>query len=95
MYGTLNLLSFLLGLAAWAVPVAAVIRKKGGGAGLSFGLCALALLFQVVYTQHLVDIRDWSALEDTHYAVVSAAWVLMTVTAGLNLTAWAVNKRRK
>lgn len=96
MYGLLNIASLLLGLAAWALPIAAIIRKRNTGpfTGISFGLCSLSLLFQLVYTQHLVDIRDWSALEDTHCAVVCAAVVLLSATLLLNIAAALTNRTK-
>lgn len=82
----LNIGSILLGLVAWAIPVAAICGKKHRP-GLSFALCSISLAFQIFYTQHLVSIGDWSAIEDTHYAVTLAAAVLLTITVVLNLIA--------
>lgn len=95
MYGLLNIGSLLLGLAAWVLPVAAMVcrQKPSLLCAASFSLCSLSLLLQICYTQYLVTIRDWSAIEDTHYAVVFAAAVLLSVTAILNLAAWMINKR--
>lgn len=89
MYGLLNLASLLLGLGAWALPMIAILRKRNAGlsTGISFGLCSLSLLLQICYTQHLVNIGDWSALQDTHYAVQFAACALLIGTAVLNLIA--------
>lgn len=97
MYGLLNYGSILLGLVAWAMPVAALATGKHTAryAAVSGGLCCVSLLFQLLYTQHLVDIRDWSAIEDTHYAVVLAAEALLLGTAGLNLLALLVTKFKK
>lgn len=96
MYGMLNLGSILLGLAAWVLPVAAMVSRQRPAllAAASFSLCSLSLLLQICYTQYLVALRDWSAMEDTHYAVVSAAAVLLSVTAVLNLAAWLSFRRK-
>ncbi len=86
MYGLLNLVSLLTGLAAWALPVVAMVKKTARSifSEVSFALCALSLLLQIGYTQHLVTICDWSAIEDTHGAVLLAACVLFAGTAMLN-----------
>lgn len=96
MYGLLNIGSLLMGLAAWALPVAAMVSRQRPAllGAASFSLCSLSLLLQICYTQHLVTLRDWSAMEDTHYAVVFAAAVLLSVTAVLNLAAWLSFRRR-
>lgn len=94
MYGLLNYASLLLGLIAWAVPGAAIgLRRRSGWlTAVSFALCSMSLQCQMLYTGHLVEIGDWSALADTHYAVVGAAWVLLGGTAGLNLLTLAAAK---
>jgi len=43
----------------------------------------------MIYTKHLVDINDWSALMDTQGAVVFAASVLLVITIVLN--GWVLN----
>jgi len=87
MYGLLNIASLFLGFAAWTLPVLVMIRKKPvpGCGEISFSLCSLSLLYQILYNHHLVTIRDWSAVEDTHGAVVLAAVVLTIVTGLLNV----------
>lgn len=87
MYGLLNTASLLLGLAAWALPIASLIRRKKPQTALSAACCSLSLLCQILYTQHLVSIRDWSAIEDTHGAV------LVCVTAILNTPSLLKDRR--
>lgn len=96
MYGWLNIGSLLLGLAAWVLPIVAISSKKSrpGLSALSFALCSISLTFAIFYNQYLVEIRDWSAIEDTHGAVTFAAAVLMAVTVVLNVIA-AVKRHRK
>lgn len=96
MYGLLNIGSLLLGLAAWALPAAALVSRRRSALlpAASFSLCSLSLLLQLCNTQYLVTLRDWSAIEDTHFAVVFAAAVLLSVTAILNLAAWLLSRRR-
>lgn len=85
MHGLLNIASLLLGLGAWALPIAAILRRRSPLCSGSFLLCALSLLCQILYTNHLVIIRGWSAIEDTHGAVTFAAVVLVGGAVLLNL----------
>lgn len=89
----LNLGALILGLIAWALPVVSLFTKRNTAAG-SFALCGISLLLETMYTQHLVDIGDWSAMEDTHYAVTFAAKTLVIITAALNFLAFVVRKRK-
>ncbi len=91
--GDLNLFSLVLGLAAWILPLVHMSRLRPTTplhrlyrTGLiSFFCCALALVFQLYYQLHLVDIQDWSAMMDTTHAVCRAAAVLLAGTALVNL----------
>ena len=97
-YYALNLVSLLLGLIAWAIPCVCLLRPAEGArtAGLlpcSLSACAAALLCQILYTDHLVQTADWSALLDTSRAVAWAASLLLAVTLLLNGLVWhAVHK---
>lgn len=82
----LNLLSLLLGFGAWGFAVKA-------RTGWSFSLCSASLLCQICYTQHLVNIRDWSAIEDTHSAVTFASAVLLAGTVILNTVAHYLKRK--
>lgn len=86
MYGILNVCSLVLGLLSWALGFAALVRRSRNYCAGSFCACAAALLGQVLYTQHLVAIRDWAAIEDTHGAVTLAAAVLLAGNLLLNLS---------
>lgn len=89
--------SLLLGLIAWALPILSILRRRNPTpfCAASFLLCSISLLFQIFYTQGLVTIRDWSAMEDTHSAVCFASVVMLCVTAVLQLIAFAAAKRRR
>ncbi|SDN62054.1 hypothetical protein SAMN04488053_102251 [Alkalicoccus daliensis] len=89
--GYLNVASFLLGLFAWALPFLNLIRdphtrqsKWGMTALLSLSACAVALLLQIFYNLHLVEIQDWAALEDTMGGVAFVSAVLLSITLILN-----------
>ena len=95
MYSWLNIISLILGLAAWLFPVWGIFSKKVRKVGtLSFFLCSISLACQIFYTQHLVTISDWSAMEDTHFAVAFAAAALLIGTIALNLAAWIAGRRK-
>ena len=91
--GDLNLFSLVLGLAAWILPLVHMSRLRPTTplhrlyrtSLISFFCCALALVFQLYYQLHLVDIQDWSAMMDTTHAVCRAAAVLLAGTALVNL----------
>lgn len=90
MYGLLNIGSLVLGLIAWALPIAAAVSRKSrpGLSAASFALCAASLAMQLFYNQHLVALRDWAAIEDTHRAVCLAAAALLAGTVLLNALQW-------
>ena len=89
--GWLNIGSLVLGLIAWILPVVNLMQYKkvdhknwGILAILSISACAISLCFQIFYSNHLVKIKDWSALMDTMSTVASVAAVLLIVTVLLN-----------
>jgi amino acid transporter len=101
MIGLLNLASFVLGLIAWILPVANLMRYKKHDRRkwvtlsiLSISACAISLCFQIFYNYHLVKIEDWSALMDTTDAVAFVAAVLLIVTIILNAITLLVYRDR-
>lgn len=89
--GWLNLGSLVLGLIAWILPVVNLMQHNKADhrnwvvfsvAGVS--ACAISLYMQILYTNHLVKIEDWSALMDTSHAVALVATLLLVVTIILN-----------
>jgi hypothetical protein len=89
--GWLNVGSLVLGLIAWILPIMNLImlnkQKNKNWASLaviSISACAFSLLFQLMYSNHLVIIEDWSALMDTAGAVVFVSSVLVGITILLN-----------
>ena len=97
MIGFFNVASLLLGLVAWALPISTIITRRYRAAypSVSFGLCSLSLLLQLMQVQNLVRKQDWSALMDTWYAVVFAGIVLLLVNLVANIAAFAVAKLRR
>ncbi|MGX7394672.1 hypothetical protein [Carnobacterium mobile] len=80
-----------LGLIAWILAIVNLIRYKNNRRQhwatfsiLSVAACAVALYFPLVYSSHLVNIGDLSALMDTIATITSAAAILLIVTLILN-----------
>lgn len=90
MYFLLNLGSLLFGALSWIIPTILLIRLKDPiklrmkGMFFSFISASLAIFLQILYTKHLVDISDWSALMDTQGGVVLAVSILLIVLIALN-----------
>ncbi|MFD2637658.1 hypothetical protein [Piscibacillus salipiscarius] len=85
--GYFNIASLILGVVAWFIPIIALVyykqRENSSWALLTFlsiSACAIALLFQIVYQNHLVRIEDWAALMDTSGTLVRVGTVLVLVT---------------
>jgi cytochrome c oxidase subunit 4 len=96
--GWLNIGSLVFGVIAWVFPVVILAQSNKANArnrvvfctAASLGACAIALWMQMLYTDHLVKIEDWSALMDTSSAVALVAGLLLTVTIVLNAIALVV-----
>lgn len=92
--------SLFLGLVAWALPITGILiaREKKLNfwslTALSFTACAIAIFFQMVYNQHLIDINDMSALLDTSKAVTYISGILLLVTGFLNALNVGINHKK-
>ena len=65
-----NLLSFLLGLAAWGFGLAAALKPAGRWLShASFLACGISLVLQLAEVRRRVGLQDWAALLDTMDAV--------------------------
>lgn len=83
-----NILSFGLGIGAWALGIAAICSSKHPWFCVgSLSACGLSLLLQLMEVLRRVNLQDWTALMDTMDAVVTAAKILLTVTLALNIAA--------
>lgn len=82
-----------VGFIAWALPVAAMLRRKNYTSA-SFAFCSASLFLAIMYTQQLVRKDDWAAIEDTHGGVLFGATVLIIITAALNLAAAIANRKK-
>jgi cytochrome c oxidase subunit 4 len=88
----LNFGSLFFGLVSWCVPVVFLgkktpLSKEGSMKVVFYSLVSamISLFMQVLYTKHLVDINDWSALLDIQGGVVFSASVLLFITIALNV----------
>ena len=100
-YGLLNIGSLLFGLIAWALPAVSIIKSgkvdhsRAIFSAASFCACAIALCMQIIYSNHLVNIGDWSALMDTWTFVTNVSIILLAVTIALNtITLFVYRKHR-
>lgn len=91
-----NLGSIILGLAAWLFGYWAIrrtiiskdIKASYTCSAISFGMCIISLLLQLLEVGNRVEMEDLSAIYDTINAVIFSAKVLIIVTFGLNILAW-------
>lgn len=92
----MNVASLALGLLAWLVPVAALLRRGGSllGCAGSFAACALSLCLVVFCLGHLADVGDVSAFLDTVNSYRLCAGVLTVGTLALNTLVLALQARR-
>lgn len=95
-YGMFNVGSVVLGLIGLALPVVVLIKRmqvKTGFACLliSMACCMAAVFFQLIYSDHLVNIEDWGALMDISGGAVSISGQLILVTVVLNIAAFIKN----
>ena len=100
--GWLNIGSLILGLIAWILPIVGLAQRKGTGgrnravfSTTSVSACAVSLCMQLFYSDHLVQIEDWSALLDTSHAVAWVSAVLLIVTIALNAILLIVYRERR
>lgn len=101
-YGWLNIGSLVLGLIAWTLPIINLTRYKRSTnkswvifSVISISACAISLWMQIFYTNHLVNIEDWSAIMDTLSAVAYVSALLLVVTIILNVITYVVYYGKK
>ncbi|WP_411167882.1 hypothetical protein ACH36K_12120 [Clostridium sp. MB05] len=101
MITLLNPASLVLGLISWILPVVNLMRYKKNDnrnwivlSTISLSACAISLFFQILYTNHLVNIWDWTALMDITNSLVFVASVLIVVTIILNAITLIVYRGR-
>ena len=102
MISFLMLGSLILGLIAWILPITNISRYKmnynknwATYSIMSMSACAIAINLQVIYSNHIVQIGDWSALMDTSGTSTLLSIVLLMSTLALNLTSLAMYRTKK
>ena len=92
MTSFLMLGSLVLGLIAWILPSVSISRYKRNYnmnwaiySIISISACAVAISFQVIYSNHIVKIGDWSALMDTSGTITMLSIFLLISTLVLNV----------
>ena len=83
--------SLILGLIAWILPITNISRYKMNYnknwetySIMSISACAIAINLQVIYSNHIVQIGDWSALMDTSGTSTLLSVILPISTLILN-----------
>ncbi|WP_042272376.1 hypothetical protein [Faecalimicrobium dakarense] len=90
-YTWLNPASIVLGLIAWMLPFINLVHQNKSNnknwvifSVASISACSISLCMQIFYTNHLVNIEDWTAIMDTSSAVAFASAFLLVSTIILN-----------
>ena len=91
-----NIGSIILGIVAWASAGIAIAKSKRAQilSTVSFAACIVSLFLQLLEVFNRVNLGDYAAIEDTIYAVILAAILLIVVTIILNIVALLKCKRR-
>ncbi len=91
MISFLLLGSLVLGLIAWILPIINISRHKRNYnknwdvySIVSSSVCAIAICFQVIYSNYITKIGDWSTLMDTIPTSTLLSIILLIVTLILN-----------
>ena len=94
----LNIGSLILGVCAWLFGGLAIGTPKASPAHrntvVSFGLCTVSLVFQLLEVNRRVIIGDYAAIDDTIRAVVIASVALVVITIILNVVALVKAKNK-
>lgn len=101
-YGWLNIGSILFGLIAVAIPAINIMRKEkveikklGIFSSVSIGACSTSLCMQILYTNYLVNIEDFTAMMDLFGTVASFSVILLIITIVLNFITYTINLKIK
>ena len=91
MISFLMLGSLVLGLIAWILPIMNIGRYRMNYnknwaiySIVSISACAIAISLQVIYSNHIVQKGDWSALMDTSGTSTLLSIILLISTLMLN-----------
>lgn len=94
--------SLILGLIAWILPSINIGRYKRNYnknwaiySITSISACATAVSFQLIYSNHIVRIKDWSALMDTIGTSTFLSLTLLIITLILNVISLGMYHTKK
>ena len=94
----LNIASLILGVCAWLFVGLAIGTPNAFSSHrntlVSFGLCTVSLVFQLLEVNRRVLLGDYAAIEDTIRAVVIASVALVVITIILNVVALVKAKNK-
>ena len=94
----LNIASLILGVCAWLFGGLAIGTPNAFSSHrntmVSFGLCTVSLVFQLLEVNRRVLLGDYAAIEDTIRAVVIASVALVVITIILNVVALVKAKNK-
>lgn len=102
----LNVGSLILGIIALSIPIinimsSLVMNKFSKSKNLTFifivsiGCAAVSICLQVFYENHLVNIGDYSAMQDVAYSVARISMMLVAITIILNAIVYALHCLKK
>ena len=93
-----NIGSLILGVCAWLFGGLAIGTPNAFSSHrntlVSFGLCTVSLVFQLLEVNRRVLLGDYAAIEDTIRAVVIASVALVVITIILNVVALVKAKNK-
>lgn len=93
-----NIGSLILGACAWLFGGLAIRTPNAFSSHrntlVSFGLCTVSLVFQLLEVNRRVIIGDYAAIDDTIRAVVIASVALVVITIILNVVALVKAKNK-
>ena len=93
-----NIGSLILGACAWLLGGLAIGTPNAFSSHrntlVSFGLCTVSLVFQLLEVNRRVIIGDYAAIDDTIRVVVIASVALVVITIILNVVALVKAKNK-
>lgn len=102
MISILMIVSLVLGLIAWILPSINISRYKrhynknwAVYSIISISACAIAISFQLIYSNHIEGIEDWAPLMDTIGTSTLLSLVLLVVTLVLNVVSIGMYRNDK
>ena len=94
MVSFLMLGSLILGLISWILPILSITKDNKNWATysiISMSSCSIALVFQILYSNHMVKIEDLAALMDTSGTSAMLSVILLVITLILNILSLIYN----